>query len=419
MKAFGKLLIVMLLISLLTACSTPAPIASDAPAAPAAEAPAAPAAEAPATQPELTAAEQWAKDNGVGPYIPETEDWAAIEAAALKEGSVVVYSNSSKIEKLLEPWAELYPGISLQGGDTDDIAVKMSAEQQANNVVGDVWFNSDGHLLYGEFVPNQWAWWYTPPGVVIEDASPERPFAMARRSVDVIGYNSEIFPDGCPAKNWWQFTEPALKGKFYMEDPMSDSSTTAKLTLFVLHADEMAAAYQSLYGKDWTTDEANSADIENAGYLFLKKLAKNEPGIQPGGDEVDSAFATLGMNPSVDPGYGWTGLSSYEATMDGELAMAPCYGLEPVVGVLKSSYLAIANNAPHPNAAKLFIKFALTEEGFDPWNKYGAYPAAVGLPIAEGMPPRDEIALWPSDDYFAYQYMSKVRDFWAISLLGK
>lgn len=420
MKAIRMFLTVIFLLSFLAACASPTPSAPAAPQEPAeTQQPAAPeTAPEVVAEPELTDAEQWAKENGVGPFAPETEDWAAIEEAAKKEGSVVVYSNSSKIEKLIEPWNELYPDIKLAGGDTDDIAVKMAAEQQAGNVVGDVWFNSDGHLLYGEFVPNQWLWWYTPPGVVIEDASPERPFAMARRSVDVVGYNNEIRTEGCPVNNWWQFTEPELKGKFFMEDPLSDSSTTAKIALFVQHADDMAAAYQELYGKEWTTDEAYSSDLENAGYLFLKKLAQNEPGIQPGGDEVDSAFATLGMNPDVEPGYGWTGLSSYEATLEGELAMGPCYGLKPVVGVLKSSYLGIANNAPHPNAAKLFIKFALTEAGFDPWNKFGAYPAAVGLPIAEGMPPRDEIDLWPSDDLFAYQFMSPIRDFWAINLLA-
>jgi len=180
----------------------------------------------------------------------------------------------------------------------------------------------------------------------------------------------------------------------------------------------MAAAYQELYGQDWTKDEEYGEDTPNAGYLYLKKLAQNQPGIQPGGDEVDSAFATLGMDPSVEPGYGWTGLSSYENYMERELAMAPCYDLKPVAGILKSSYLGIANNAPHPNAAKLFIKFVLTEEGFDPWNQFGAYPAAVGLPIAEGMPARDEIALWPSDDLYAYQNLSKIRDFWAINLLA-
>jgi iron(III) transport system substrate-binding protein len=417
MKIFGKILTIVLLISFLAACSAPATtVPETAPEATTAPETAPEATTAPAA--ELTAPEQWAMDNGVGPFTPETEDWAAIEAAAIEEGSVVVYSNSSKIEKLLEPWAALYPDIKLEGGDTDDIAVKMAAEQQAGNVVGDVWFNSDGHLLYGEFVPNQWMWWYTPPGVEIEGATPEQPFAMARRSVDVIGYNNEIRTDGCPATNWWQFTEPELKGKFYMEDPLSDSSTTAKLTLFIKHADEMATAYQSLYGKDWTTDEAYGDDTANAGYLFLKKLAQNEPGIQPGGDEVDSAYATLGMDPASEPGYGWTGLSSYEATQDGELAMGPCYSLEPAAGILKSSYLGIANNAPHPNAAKLFIKFALSEEGFAPWNQFGAYPAAVGLSTAEGMPARDEIALWPSDDLYAYTYMSPVRDFWAINLLA-
>ena len=413
MKRFMKLITVVILFSMVVGCGgTTAPtevpsgngtVATDAPVA---------------TEAMLTAAEQWAKDNGVGPYTPEVENWDAVIAAAKLEGSVVVYSNSSKIEKLLEPWAELYPDIALEGGDTDDIAVKMAAEQQSGNVVGDVWFNSDGHLLYGEFVPNQWMWWYTPPGVVIEGATADQPFAMARRSVDVVGYNNEINTGDCPLTNWWQLTEPALKGKFYMEDPLADSSTTAKIALFVEHADEMAVAYQDLYGKDWTTDAAYTSDIANAGYLFLKKLAQNEPGIQPGGDEVDSAFATLGMDPAVEPGYGWTGLSSYEATLDGELAMAPCYGLKPVVGILKSSYLGIANNAPHPNAAKLFIKFALSEAGFDPWNKFGAYPAAVGLPIAEGMPPRDSIDLWPSNDFFAYQNMSLVRDFWAVSLLA-
>jgi len=403
MKAL-KFLTICLLVSLIAACGG-TPEATEPP-------------EAEPAASELTPAEQWAKANGLGPYQPAEEDWAAVEAAAKEEGKVVVYANSSKFEKLLEPWNELYPDIALEGGDTDDIAVKMAAEQQAGNVVGDVWFNSDGHILYGEFVPNQWIWSYVPPGVVVYEVSPDRPFALSRRSVDVIGYNNEIHPEGCPLTNWWQLTEPALKGKFYMEDPLADMSTTAKIALIVQHADEMAAAYQDLYGKDWTSDEAYDSDVPNAGYLFLKKLAANQPGIQPGGDEVDAAFASLGMDPAVEPGYGWTGYSSYEDTLDGELAMAPCLGLEPVLGILKANYLAIANSAPHPNAAKLFIRFALSQEGFDPWNKIGTYPSVEGLAAAEGMPPRDDLKLWPSDDVFSWENNSQVRDFWAVSLLA-
>lgn len=416
MKTLAKWMMVCLLVVTLAGCAANEPATVEEPEAAAPEATAETAAE-PAAE-ELTAPEQWAKDNAVGPWTPETEDWAAIEEAAKKEGSLTVYANSSRIEKVLEPWAELYPDIKLTGADTDDIAVKMQAEQKASNVVGDVWFNSDGHLLYGEFMPNQWLWWYLPPGLVAPEVTEDRPYAIARRSVDVIGYNSEINPDGCPLKNWWELTEPELKGKFYMEDPISDTSMTAKLALIVQHADDMAAAYESLYGKDWTTDEAYTEDVPNAGYLFLKKLAQNQPGIQPGGDEVDAAFATLGMDPAEEPGYGWTGLSSWADTLDGELAMAPCFDLEPVVGILKATYLGIANNAAHPNAAKLFIKYALSQEGFEPWNQMGAYSGVEGIEIAEGMPPRDEIALWPSDDAFGYQNLSVVRDFWALSLLA-
>jgi iron(III) transport system substrate-binding protein len=415
MKGLMKLLTLCLLVSMVAGCGgTPTATQPPATQPPATE----PPATTEPTEPPLTAAEEWAKANGLGPYQPAEEDWTAVEAAAKLEGKVVVYANSSKFEKLLDAWNALYPDIALEGGDTDDIAVKMAAEQEAGNVVGDVWFNSDGHLLYGEFWPNQWIWPYLPRGVVELEVTPERPFALSRRSVDVIGYNNEIHPEGCPLTNWWQLTEPELKGKFFMEDPIADTSTTAKIALIVEHADEMAVAYQDYFGRDWTTDEAYGEDVANAGYLFLKKLAQNQPGIQPGGDEVDAAFATLGMDPTVEPGYGWTGYSSYENTLDGELAMAPCLSLEPVVGVLKANYLAIANNAPHPNAAKLFIKFALSQDGFDPWNKIGTYPASEGLTTAEGMPPRDELKLWPSDDLFAYQNNSQIRDFWAVSLLA-
>jgi len=124
------------------------------------------------------------------------------------------------------------------------------------------------------------------------------------------------------------------------------------------------------------------------------------------------------MDPASEPGYGWTGLSSLETTLDGELAMAPCLGLEPVVGILKSTYLGVANNSQHPNAAKLFIRFALSEEGLKPWNAIGNYPTVEGVEPAEGMPPRSELKLWPSDDLFAYQNNSQVRDFWSISLLA-
>ncbi len=382
-----------------------------------------PTAQPAATAVVLTEAEQWAKANGVGPYQAAKEDWAAVEAAAIKEGSVVVYANSSKIEKLLEPWAKLYPGIKLDGGDTDGITTKMQAEQQAGNVVGDVWFNSDGHILYGQFVPKQWIWSFVPEGYTNPAVTAERPFAIQRHSVDVWGYNQEIHPEGCPITNWWQLVDPKLAGKIFMENPLSDPSTTAKLTLIADHADDMAASYKEYFGKEWTTDEAAAPDAfgvapENAGYLFIRKLALNRPVLEPGGDEVDTAFASLGMDKAVEPGYGFTGWDSYDNTLSGEIAMAPCLTMNPVIGILKSNYVAIANKAPHPNAAKLFIKYVLSQDGFEPWNNVGTFPGNFNNTPWEGAPDIKSIKVWPSDDAFAWANNSKVRDFFAAELLS-
>jgi iron(III) transport system substrate-binding protein len=413
MKTIGKLLILVVLLSFIVGCAPKAATTETQTTQPEVSQPV-------VTEPPLTAAEQWAKDNGVGPYQPETLDWDAIEAAAIEEGSVCVYANSSKFEKLLDAWSELYPQISLDCGDTDDIATKMAAEQEAGNVVGDVWYNSDGHILYGEFVPNEWAWSFVPDGYENPEVTAEQPFSIARHSIDVWGYNIEAHPDGCPISNWWQLTEPQYKGKVYMEDPMADVSTMAKMATVIQYGDEMAAAYKDLYGVEWTTDPLYGDDTPNAGWLWLKKMAQNQPGIEPGGDEVDAAYATIGMDVTTEPGFGLTGWDSVVATQDGEIAMGACLNLEPAAGLMKTTYLAIANNAPHPNAAKLFIKFTLTnEDGYKPWYKMGVYPGNDLVTPPEGMPPMSDIALFYMDPVFDWNNVSAVRDFWAINLLGQ
>jgi iron(III) transport system substrate-binding protein len=423
MKMFVKLMTVLVLFGLIVSCggtpaSTQAPQATQAPAVPVLVPT---ATMAPVSEPTLTENEQWAKDNGLGPYQPATDDWAAIEAAAKAEGSVCVYSNSSKIAKLEDPWAALYPDIKLDCGDTDYIDVKMRAEQEAGNVVGDVWFNSDGHILYGEFVPNQWLWSFVPRDVVEPELTAEQPFAVARHAIDVWGYNQEINTDGCPLTNWWNLTDPALAGKVFIEDPMTDVSTMAKWATVAEHGDEMAAAYKDLYGADWTTDPAAQKDaygqeVPNAGWLWIKKMAQNHPVVV---DEVDIAYASVGMDPNVEPGYGWTGWTSVNDTEAGDIVMAPCLEMAPSLGIIKTSYLAIANKAPHPNAAKLFIKFALTPDGFKPWDVPGSYSAQPAMPVAEGMPPFVDVLSkgWLMNPIYDWEYAAKVRDFWAISLL--
>ncbi len=114
MKTFVKLMTLIVLFSLVVSCGgTPA----TAPSAPATQAPAVPvllptATMAPVAEPSsLTANEQWAKDNGLGPYQPATDDWAAIEAAAKLEGSSMCLCQLfQNYENCTNAWKALIPG---------------------------------------------------------------------------------------------------------------------------------------------------------------------------------------------------------------------------------------------------------------------------------------------------------------------
>jgi len=409
MKALVKVLTVCLLVSsiFLAGCGKPA---TTPPANTVGPQPTPKPADTAVPEPTLTADEAWLKAAELGKYAPAQQDWAAIEAAAKKEGVVVVYANSSRIEDEITLFQAKYPEIKLEGYDIDDIVTKVIEEEKAGNVVGDVWFNSDGAQLFGEVYPKGYVVPFVPD-TLLSVIPPEfrNPFVVSRQGVRALGYNFELNPDGCPITNWWQLTEPQWKGKVFIEDPLSDVSTMSILTGISQHGDELAAAYKELYG----TDPVLDADTPNAAWLWLKKFAQNEPVPEPGGDEVVQAFASPGM---TEAGVGFTSYSKYRDTLKGELVFDVCKGVKPVMGVQTSTYLAILNRAPHPNAAKLFINFVLNE-GFEPWHVIGNYSARTDVAVPEGAIPRAELNVWTMDDAFVYANISQVRDFWTLNFL--
>lgn len=408
MKTSAKVVLVVLLITLMAGCAAPAPTATPAPKA------AAPTAvPQPTAVPTLTATEAWLKAAELGKYAPAKQDWAAIEAAAKKEGKVLVYANSSRIADAAKLWEKKYPDIKLEGFDLggDDVVVKVREEQKAGAFTGDVWFNGSGPDIAGEFYPKQYLWPFVPDNL-LDVIPPEarNPFVVSRYGVRVLGYNSELNKT-CPVTNLWELTEPAWKGKVFIEDPLNDASTMGILTTIVSHAKELAAAYKDKYGKDPVLE----ADTPDAGWLWLKKFAQNKPMAQPGGDEVVAAFATKGMKDNL---LGFTSYSKYRDVQKGTLVFEPCLGLKPIFGVQTQAYLAIINRAPHPNAAKLFINFVLNE-GFEPWNTLGNYSARTDVKEPKGAIPFAELSkyAWSIDDAYVYKNIIKVRDFYTINLL--
>ncbi len=399
MKAIFRIAAMILVITMLVACGAT---------------PEEPAVSEPVDQPEvLTPQQEWLKANQLGEYETGVQDWAAIEAAAKAEGTVLVYANSSKTEKAAEAFMELYPEIKVLAYDLggDDVLMKTLEEQKAGAFTGDVWFSSGGADLIGQVMPKQYVWRFVPDSTAAY--TPEQytqPLLMSRFGTSIFAYNDEL-NDTCPITNIWELTQPEWKGRFFIEDPLNDASTLSKLITIAAHPDEVKQAYVDLYGSEPVLD----ADTPDAGWLWLKRFAQNGPIPQPGGDEVDSAFATPGMTES------YMALTSYSNMADveeGILTFEPCWGLQPKLGVQSQSYIGIINQAPHPNAAKLWIKFVTSPEGRDPWSKFGTYFPDSTYEVPEGMKPLDEMfeITWFISEQYAYDHMLEARDFYLLNL---
>ena len=260
-------------------------------------------------------------------------------------------------------------------------------------------------------MPHQYVWRFVPDSTAA--VTPEQytqPLLMSRFGTSIFAYNSEL-NDTCPITNLWELTNPEWKGKFFIEDPLNDASTLSKLITIASHAEEMKAAYVALYG----TEPVLDADTPDAGWLWLKRFAQNGPIPQPGGDEVDSAFATPGMTESY---MAITSYSNMPDVLDGNLAFEPCWGLTPKVGIQSQSYVGIINQAPHPNAAKLWIKYITSEEGRKPWAKFGTFFPDSTYEVPEGQKTLDEIfsMTWFIDEQYAYDNMIQARDFYLLNL---
>lgn len=360
--------------------------------------------------------EAWLKAAALDKYAPAKQDWAAIEAAARKEGKVLVYANSSRIADVKATFEKKYPGITLEGSDLggDDVLLKVKEEQKAGAYTADVWFSSSASGdVVGDLLPKQYLWPFVPEELLsVIPPEARNPLVVSRNGIRVLGYNSELNPGGSPVKNFWELTEPQWKGKIFIEDPLNDASTMGILTTIVSRKDEMAAAYKELYGKEPVLD----SDTPDAGWLWLKKFARNKPVGEPGGDEVVQAFATPKMKDNL---IGFTSYSKYRDVVKGKLVFEPCKGLKPIIGVQTATYLAIVNRAPHPNAAKLFIQYVLGEEGSKPWSVIGDYSPRTDLASPKGAIPYAELSkmVWSVNEAYVYKNITKVRDFWAINLL--
>lgn len=366
---------------------------------------------APATS---EAQQKWLRDAHLGPFATATHDWAAIEEAAKKEGKVVIYSSSSRMPSAAKSFEAAYPGIKVEAYDmgTVDAISKVKEEARARVRVGDVFFAGDPPTVVYELLPRRLLWNFVPSELVpLIPREYREPLLVQRLGTRVVIYNSEVHKKP-PVTSWWDLTKPQWKGKVLIKDIFESGENLSVMAMFVKHADAFATAYKGAFGKEIVLDR----DCPNAAYQWIREFLRNDPVFAGSDGDVSKAVGTRGQK---DPPIGTVDYAKYRDVLTGRQSFEPALEITPVGAIFYQTYLAIIDQAPHPNAAKLLIRWLMGDsrggKGYAPWFVPGDYPVRTGmLELPAGAVPMTVLKpkSWAIDPVFAYEHGSKILEFW-------
>lgn len=363
-----------------------------------------------AVQPKTITVSEWSKANKM---LDGSETTAQLYEQAKKEGKVVVYSVSSRISAVKKSFEDAYPGVTVDATDLhpNELIEKVSREYSAGVRNADLLLLKDeSGSVYQEFVlPGIFINYY--PSDIVSHIDPKfRGFAMPM-NIEILQwfYNKEI-NNAPPITSWWDLTKPEWKGHIAMLNPLDNIGYLAILTTIVQHADEMAAEYEKVFGRKIQL----SPDCPNAGYEFIKRLKANDIVFFGSNDEVCEAAGAPGQKPPTPVGYAASSKLRKNET-DGWV-MAPA-NVKPANSLTNTNNLYIVNEAQHPAAAKLLLRFMMGEadgkaDGYTPFNVLGAWPVRDDIQPVKGSQALSEIYLWEADPVYLYENIPEVQDFW-------
>jgi iron(III) transport system substrate-binding protein len=365
--------------------------------------------------PALTDAQQkWLREAQLGPYATAAHDWRTIEELARREGKVAVYSATSRIPVVARSFETAYPGIKVEAYDigTVDAINKVKEEARARVRVGDVFFAGDGPTVLNELVPKGMLWNFVPSDLVaVLPQQYREPVLVQRLGTRVIIYNSEIYKTP-PVTNWWDLTRPRWKGKVLLKDIYESGENLSMVVMFVKNADAFAQAYREAFGKEIVLDK----DVPNAAFQWIKDFLANDPVFM--GSDGDAAKA-VGTRGQKEPPIAMLDYAKYRDVLDGKLFFEPALDVKPVGAIFYQTYLAVIDQAPHPNAAKLMIRWLMGDSrggrGFAPFFVPGDYSPRTGmLEHPKGAVPMAVLKpkSWTFDPVYIYANTAKVLDFW-------
>jgi iron(III) transport system substrate-binding protein len=316
------------------AAPTSAPKAEGAPAKPAEVPPT--LASAPAAKPTTVAAQAQptAASSATDSQRALDDARAKYYEAAKAEGSLVMYGTNfapALIDPVREAFGKTFPGIEIRAEvQTGSITrEKIIAEQLAKSYVVDIastGFSTTRDLIDAGFVEP----YESPQSSVLipEFVHPSGRVTPHNAFLVSIAINTSLVPRDQEPKVWKDVLDPKWKGKLSNQDPRQPGGGGSIIS-------GMAMVY---------------------GFDFLEQLKKQEPFFGPA------------------PGPLWNGLirgeqamymsASHAEAVTHRKSGAPVKYLKMQDGAAWT-YTSLLNitNQPHPNAARLFIEWALSEEG--------------------------------------------------------
>ena len=268
--------------------------------------------------------------------------------AAEKETSVVTYvvGQGERWQKLNQAFQTKYPAIEVKSirGNYERTRNRVMTEALAGNHSVDVIhmdpFNGWLLIQKGLFQAYQskeaaaFPERFRDPGNFLVCCMQAIPNIMA--------FNTKLVSRDAAPRNYEDLLHSRWKDKLGMDEDES----------------EWFAALIAIWGKEKATH-------------FLQSLNKQAPSLRRGHTLLAHLTAAGEFNLAVN-------VFGYEV-MNMKTQGAP---IEPILAfpvVVRPSYLGIAKQAPHPNAARLFVDYAMSAEGQQLWASFGAPVVRSGV----------------------------------------
>jgi len=303
---------------------------------------------------------------------------AKLIEGAKKEGRMIFYSslNVEDNNGLLRKFEEKYPFIKteLNRLTADRLLIRFQSEARAKKHVADVLLNGGARTYITK-----------KEGLLMKYVSPESKFygpgfkdpdgywTDAYLNAHVLVYNTRMVKAPDVPRSHADLLKPQWTGKFVM----------------VSKAYEWFLKILKLGG-------------EEKGLEFFKQLALQKPGFRIGSSQIADLVAA-GEHP--------IGINTYSTNIEDLKARgAPVewVPLDPVIAILHP--IAINANAPHPNAAKLFVDYVLSKEGMLLLRSFKRIPSRLDV---EPIVPRltKGIKFHPSEPELAEEFDKYARTF--------